>query len=201
MNLEDEAKKLIFFKYLDKNCEYLNLNFTLKDKPNFGDKGMQMLADYLREKKMTDIQNISLINCNITDKGVKILCDTLLHLGKEEGIYFEIMCISLQGNPITTEGVNYIMSILVKNKIHYEGLYYRIFNIDLCDIKTSELDNNSYDTIFYNYLIQKAKDTNREEDLYDKWRYHIKADIMEAITPNICFTGFYYDWEYLQLYP
>lgn len=201
MNPEDEAKKILFFKHLDKNCEYLDFNFTLKDKPNFGDKGMQMLADYLREKKMADIQTISLINCNITDQGVKILCDTLLHLGKEEGIYFEIKYISLKGNPITTKGIDYIMSLLVKDKIHYEGLYYRIFNIDLCNITLSKLDNDTYEKIVYTYLTEKAKDTNRLEDLYDEWGYSIKADIMEAITPNFSFTEIYYDWKYLELYP
>jgi hypothetical protein len=198
MTPEDEAIKLLVLKHF-------KFNFTLENNPDFGDKGMQMLADLiaknLRENNIRYIENISLINCNITDTGVQILCDTLLHLGKEEGIYFEIMSISLQGNPITTEGVEYIMTLLVKDKIHYEGLYYRIFNIDLCDIQTSELDNDRYDTIFYNYLIQKAKDTNREEDLYTEFGHHIKAKIMETITPKFIFTGIYYQWDYLELYP
>jgi hypothetical protein len=53
----------------------------------------------------------------------------------------------------------------------------------------------------YTYLTEKAKDTNRLEDLYDEWGYSIKADIMEAITPNFSFTEIYYDWKYLELYP
>jgi len=170
-----------------------------------GDNAMQMIANFLK-LYCSVIYTITIVldNCGITDRGVGILCHTLFEIYKDNPLKIEIRSISLQNNPITTKGIDYIMSILQSGETFYEGEgpnnYYSIQEINLCGIQMTPADNIKYRDILYDYYINRAE---REygEALWTELDHLPEAHIMEEITPKMNFSGFYFDWPMIGLYP
>jgi len=170
-----------------------------------GNKVAQMIANFLKAY-CCEIYFLTIIldNCGITNEGVKILFGALFEIYKDNPIKITIERISLQNNPITTKGVDYIMSILQRGETFYEGCekkhYYSIEKIDLCGIQMTTADNEKYRPILYDYYINRAE---REygEALWTEWDHLPEAHIMEEITPKMNFSGFYFDWPMIGLYP
>lgn len=195
-------------KKAEKNWEYhyaTDISFT--NKPNFGDVGMQMIANFLRTF-WQDLYTITIVleNCGITDRGVGILVAALFEICEEKHIKLDINKISLKDNPITTKGVDYIMYSLRRGQVYYEGdpkevieghrNYYNIKEIDLRGIQMSDEDNSRYYQIVKNYYLDKA------ESIYGDELYTIygtpKASYMEDITP--AFPAFSIPWSDIELY-
>jgi len=174
-------------------------NFKNSAGEPIGDKVAQMIANFLKAY-CYEIYTITILldNCGITDKGVEILFGALFNIYKNKPIKITIERISLQNNPITTKGVDYIMSILQSGETFYEGCnkthYYSIKKIDLCGIQMTTADNEKYHPILYDYYINRAKREHGEE-LWTGWAHLPKAHIMEEITPEIIMTGICIDWQ------
>ena len=184
-----------------------DISFT--NKPNFGDVGMQMIANFLRTF-CQDLYTITIVleYCGITDRGVGILVAALFEICEEKHIKLDINKISLRGNPITTKGVDYIMYSLRRGQTYYEGdpeevieghqNYYNIKEIDLRGIQMSDEDNSRYYQIVKNYYLDKA------EAIYGDKLYTIygkpKASYMEDITPALSFSAFSIPWSDIELY-
>jgi hypothetical protein len=60
-------------------------------------------------------------------------------------------------------------------------------------------DNEKYHPILYDYYINRAKREYGEE-LWTKWDHCPKADIMEAITPEIIIPGICINWQMLSIH-
>ena len=164
-----------------------------------GDNGAQMIANFLKTYCYV-IYTITILldNCGITDEGVEILFGALFKIYKDNALKIEIRRISLQNNPITTKGVDYIMSILQSGETFYEGEgpnnYYSIQEIDLCGIQMTPADNIKYRVILYDYYINRAFSIYGINLYYESEPTPI-LEYMQTITPNLNFSGIYLDWQ------
>ena len=199
----DPQKQLTFDRIIrkkaEKNGEYSFATVIDLSGKTVGDNGAQMIANFLNTYSY-DIYTITILldNCGITDEGVEILFGALFKIYKDNALKIEIRRISLQNNPITTKGVDYIMSILQRGETFYEGCekkhYYSIEKIDLCGIQMTTADNEKYRPILYDYYINRAFSIYGINLYYESEPTPI-LEYMQTITPNLDFSGIYLDWQ------
>jgi hypothetical protein len=188
----------IIRKKAEKNGDEFATVIDLSGK-TVGDNGAQMIANFLNTYSY-DIYTITILldNCGITDEGVEILFGALFKIYKDNALKIEIRRISLQNNPITTKGVDYIMSILQSGETFYEGEgpnnYYSIQEIDLCGIQMTPADNRKYRGILYDYYINRAFSIYGIK-LYSECEPTPILEYVETITPNLNFSDIYLDWQ------
>jgi hypothetical protein len=201
---QNKFNSIIEHKASKNHDDYFATVIDLSSNPKpVGDKAMQMIANFLK-LYCGVIYTITIVldNCGITDRGVGILCHTLFEIYKDNPLKIEIRSISLQNNPITTKGIDYIMSILRRGETFYEGyidgkeqLYnYSIDKINLCGIQMSPEDNDKYYNILKKYYIDCAIHKYGKEQVYSDYGIP-EAGYMELITPKMNFTSIYIDWE------